>query len=127
MPINPDLPLDDISAEKQDLRDNLQAAKDGIEGVGGIVTSGSPFTINATSFGDSMDYWLPWNAATTASVTLATGVAVRKTFHCTRLGAGNVSVAATNVVSGAIATTTLYDSLVFRSLGNNTWVRVQTA
>ena len=127
MPIDVTKPVDGVAAVKADLRANLLAAKTGIDGTGAIQTTGSPFTINSATFGDSVNHWLPWNAAGTATVTLSTGVAFGRTFHTTRLGAGNVSVNATNVVSGAAATTTLYDSLVFCSLGNNTWVKVQSA
>lgn len=127
MQIDPTKPADGVLSNKGDLRANLQAARDGITGAGQISTTGTPFTIDEGDYGSSMDYWLVWNAAGAASVTLGTGVAFGKTFQVTRLGAGNITVNATNVVTGSTATTTLHDSLVFRSLGNNTWVRIQAA
>ena len=126
MPIDPTKPEDGVPADKADLRANLQAAQDGVQGAGQIFTTGSPFTIDDTDFGDSWDYFFVWNASGDANVTLATGVPFGKGFHALRLGAGEINIAATNVVTGAVSTASQYDSIVLRSLGNNTWARVQS-
>lgn len=125
--IDPTKPVDGVPADKGDLRANLQSARDGIEGAGGADNAGTSITINAASFGDSMDYLLVCTAGTAVGVTLGADVPAKKALHIVQKGAGLVTVAATNVLTGSIATTALYDSLVFRSLGSGEWVRVQTA
>jgi hypothetical protein len=54
-------------------------------------------------------------------------VPAKKTVHVIQLNSGVVHVQATNLLTGAVSTTAQYDSLVFRSLGSNQWIRVQTA
>lgn len=127
MPINPNLPADGVAASKADLRANLQAAKDGIEGAAGTSTDSTPITIDQADFGDSMDFLQVHDSASAVDLTLGTGVPAKNTVHVIQLSSGVVHVQATNLLTGAISTTAQYDSLVFRSLGSNQWIRVQTA
>lgn len=127
MPIDPTKPVDGVPAEKADLRASLQAAKDGVEGAHAISTDGTAITIDETDFGDSMDFLQIHDSSSAVNLTLGTGVATKKTFHVVQKGSGVVNVQATNLLTGAVSTTTQYDSLVFRSLGSNQWVRIQTA
>jgi hypothetical protein len=130
MPIDPTKPIDAAPAVKSDLRANLQATKDGIEGAGGASNANTSITINAASFGDSMDYFLVCTAATTVTVTLAGDVPTKKTLHVLRKGAGNVAVVGSgspsSLLTGDVTTTAQYDSFVFRSLGSAEWVKMQT-
>lgn len=130
MPIDPTKPADGVAAVKGDLRANLQAAKEGIEGDTDTNT-GTSATITNTQFGangDSQDYLFIHNHATNAcDLTLGTGVPVGKSVHVFQADAGVVNVQATNVATGAFSTTTQYDSLVFRVVDTDTWARFQLA
>jgi hypothetical protein len=132
MPIDPTKPADGVPASKSELRANLQAALDGIGGGGGSANTNTSITINAASFGDSMDYFLICTATSAVAVTLAADVPTKKTLHVlAKHATADVTVddngSTSNLLTGLIATTAQYDSLVFRSLGSGEWVRVQTA
>lgn len=130
--IDPTKPVDGVPADKGDLRANLQSAKDGIEGAGDSDNSDAAVAVNAALFGDSMDYLLTCTNATATAVTLGSDVPRKKALHViAKHATADVTVddngSTSSLLTGSIATTAQYDSLVFRSLGSGEWVRVQTA
>lgn len=119
MPIDPTLPLDNVAAQKGDLRANLQAAKDGIEAA--VTTnSGTAITVNAASFGDHQFIKILCTGATAITVTLANNVPAGKAvefvaYHATaditvQAGSGATLVKPT---SASHSTTAQYEALVY--------------
>ena len=92
MPINPNLPADGIAASKAELRANLLAAKDGVEGDDVTNTGTTPVTITNANLGtdpfDAMDYSFKHNNASAVAVTLGTGVPKKKTVMVTSSALG---------------------------------------
>lgn len=119
MPIDPTLPADAVAAEKSDLRDNLQAAKDGIEAA--VTTNANTaITVNAASFGDHQFIKILCTGATAITVTLANNVPAGKAvelvaYHATADVTAQAGSGATLVkpASAVHATTEQYEAVVY--------------
>lgn len=118
MPIDPTLPADDVAAEKGDLRDNLQAAKDGIEAA--VTTNANTsITVNAASFGDHQFIKILCTSGSAITVSLAADVLAGRAVELVRYGAGNITAQAgsgaslVKPTSATHATTEQYEALVY--------------
>lgn len=90
MPINPAQWAFGLTAFKEALAEDLQAAKDGIEPL--ILTdANTAITVTAAMFGDRQYLRILCTAATAITVTLAAGALAGRTVELVRKGAGNIT------------------------------------